>query len=268
MLNVENLNKSVIESFGGYAVKQTFCRRRERWFVHLPKNSGLRELFGRERPMPRSQYVFLRASGSWRVPFGYVVHHKDHDRQRDTPSNLELLTNAEHERHHREAWAAYMLEHGAPFAGRRHSPETIVKFQEIARGRGNNDVWKGAKKTHFDSTLKKMSAASSGENNAMYRGDLDVEALRAHFVLTKNYKSTAEKFVCSVTVVRNRTRDLDVAVLYGGRPDATLDDALVVAAYKEFGTFSAVASALGRSKATIRARLIKAGVARARTRRT
>lgn len=52
------------------------------------------------------QVVWAEANGATCVPKGYVVHHKDHNKNNNVPSNLELLSRRDHALHH--AYHSYL----------------------------------------------------------------------------------------------------------------------------------------------------------------
>jgi len=65
--------------------------KRDRFYVRL-KNFPM---------MPRANFVWLRANPSFaEIPKGYVVHHLDHDKTNDDPSNLVIMQKFHHIAHH------------------------------------------------------------------------------------------------------------------------------------------------------------------------
>lgn len=46
------------------------------------------------------QLIWAKANGYTYIPKGYVVHHKDHNKQNNSPDNLELMSRKEHALHH------------------------------------------------------------------------------------------------------------------------------------------------------------------------
>lgn len=233
-MNLSDIEGAVLESVEGWPVKQYFNKTRGRWYVRWSINAPLIDQYGRQR-MLRSHYVVLRREGICEVPFGYVVHHKDNNKLNDAPDNLDLMTAADHDALHR---AERVL--NANFAGRKHNPESIEKMRAIAQKRGNNGVWDLPKKAHYDSTRRLMSEKASGSANSMFRGDLDVEAMRSFFAECKNYKATAERFGCSVTAVKYRVSDMGIEVKIGGRdPTVELDETEVLDFVREHGIAAA-----------------------------
>lgn len=197
-MEVNNKDKGVIEVVNGYEVRQHFYRKAGRWYVWLPKHSGLRERFKKKDRMLRSHYVYCQTHNLDGIDKSFVIHHSDHDRTNDTPENLQMLSIADHNLLH---------ESDTPdrsFLGRKHTPETIEKMKESAAIRGNNGVWSGAKKGHFESTKLIMSEKSSGINNSNYRHDIDGEAIRRCYESVKSIDVVSRIFGCSKEAVRNR----------------------------------------------------------------
>lgn len=203
-MEVNNESGSVIEVVDGYKVKQIYNQKVGRFYVWLPKRSGLRELYGKKERMFRSHYVFLRMSGLNKIPKSFVIHHKDHNRTNDNYSNLEMMTIEAHNAYHEN----HLFENPPqpPFLGRNHTEETRLKMSRHAIGRGNNDVWGGPKKGHFKETIEKISTKASGSGNAMYRHDLDNEAIQRCYKITGSLGETARIFGCSMQAVRLRLR--------------------------------------------------------------
>lgn len=68
-----------------------------RWYVTL---DALYEEFGRKE-IPKANYVWLVNNPSFKsLPFGYVVHHLDHNPLNDDLSNLALMQKHHHLAHH------------------------------------------------------------------------------------------------------------------------------------------------------------------------
>lgn len=205
-MNITNEPGSIIEVCGGYNVRQHFNKKAGRYYVWLPKYSGLRELFGGRDRVLRSHYVWCRTVGEYVVPYGYVIHHRDHDRINDAFGNLKLMTESEHDAYHATEEGRAGFRRGWE-TGMTHTAATIEKFREIAAARGNNDIWGGAKKNHFDSTKELMSERASGKGNAMYRHDLDDEAVIRCYRETGSLEQVARIFGCSIQAVRNRVTE-------------------------------------------------------------
>lgn len=49
--------------------------------------------------MPKHRYVYEQANGP--IPDGYVIHHKDHNKQNNSLENLECLSKHDHDNYHR-----------------------------------------------------------------------------------------------------------------------------------------------------------------------
>lgn len=197
-MEVSGENGGVIEVVNGYEVRQHFNPHVGRWYVWLPKHSGLREQFKKRDRMLRSHYVFCRMSGFPYISKSFVIHHIDHDRTNDSYENLQMLSVGDHNEIHESD------DPQRNFLGRKHLPESIEKMREIASTRGNNGVWNGAKVEHFESTKEKMSEKATGRNNAMYRHDLDDEAIVRCFDQLRNLGAVARIFGCSIQAVRSR----------------------------------------------------------------
>lgn len=243
-------NGKVIDCQCGWPVKQYLNRKVDRWYVTFSQNSQLARRLGRHRLL-RSHYVYMKSTDTWEIPLGFVVHHKDHDRHNDHPGNLELMSETEHNRLHREFAA---LHGGSSFRGRRHKPETIEKMREVARARGNNDIWNCPKTHHFDETKTLMSERASGEGNPSYRADLSKEVVTEFYLRCRSLKETAENFGCSVNAVRYR---LDPSLYQKKRNPLTgrerkyrFDDAEMVSFYEQHGARKA-AEKYGCTEATI-----------------
>lgn len=190
----------VIDVLDGWKVKQYHNKKVDRWYVTISQNSPLAALLGRHRLL-RSHYAWMKANGTWEVPPGYVIHHKDHDRHNDAASNLEMMLATDHDRLHREFAAIYG---GTSFKGRRHRPETIQRMREVAQARGNNGIWDSPKTHHFENTKQLMSKIATGANNPTFRADLIPEQITNYYLKTRSLKQTAEHFGCSVSAVRYR----------------------------------------------------------------
>lgn len=197
----EKEHRKVLDTFGGYPIKEYLNEKVGRWYVYLPVNSGAREYFGKkEGRMLRSHYVYCRANSIPGIPKTHVVHHVDGDRNNDSIGNLQMVTheqhNAIHDSDHRCA--------GGQFKGKRHSYETIQKMTEIARRNGYNGQWDGPKKNHFPETIEKMSARASGDGNPTYRHDIPTEGVRRAYERLKDLNAVSQIFGCSVQAIRNR----------------------------------------------------------------
>jgi hypothetical protein len=162
----------------------------------------------------------MRCFGIDKVPKSRVIHHKDHNRENDNYDNLELLTIEEHNFYHEEDSKANPRV--GSFVGRRHSEETLAKMSNLAQARGNNDVWGGVKKKHFESTKLLIAEKALGSGNAMYRHDLDDEALMRCFESTGSLVVTARVFGCSVQCVRSRIEKRTPSVSWKSLSDAEL----------------------------------------------
>lgn len=245
---------AVIAVIDGWNVKQYLNKKVDRWYVTISQNSPLARQLGRHRLL-RSHFVFMRKTGVWEIPFGFVVHHKDHDRHNDDEENLELMGEYEHNRMHREYAALYG---GTSFRGRKHSAETIEKMKAAAKSRGNNDIWHSPKTHHFETTKGIMSAKSSGENNPMYRADLTKEAVTEYYKACRSLKETAAHFGCSVSAVRYRLDsklyEQKANPLSGRERKYRFDDVEMLAFYKAEGAKKA-AEKYGCTEATIYYRL-------------
>lgn len=246
-----NDNGTIIDTLeGGWPVKQYFNAKAKRWYVRFSQNSPLARQLGRWRLL-RSHYVWMKANDTWEIPLGYVVHHDDHDRENDTPKNLILMTESEHNRLHRELAKEIG---GQTFRGRKHKPETIERMRKIAQARGNNDIWLLPKTHHTEETKQLLSDRAAGESNPAYRADLDPVAINAFFDRTRSLKQTAEHFNCSVTAVRSRLSEelyqRKASPLVGRERTYQFDDAEMAALYEEKGA-RFCAEKYGCSQATI-----------------
>lgn len=113
--------------------------------------------------MLRSHFVWLFENEEFnQIPKRRAVHHVDHDCQNDDPVNLVLMTYEEHDEYHNSEEALEITRKKRK-TFKKHSPESISLLRVIAAGRGNNNIWGGVKKRHFDSTLEKMRAKASAE---------------------------------------------------------------------------------------------------------
>lgn len=223
-MEITNENGGVIEVVNGYSVRQHFNKKVGRWYVWIPKHCGLREVFKKRDRVLRSHYVFCRVSGFPYVSKSRVIHHVDKDRTNDSYDNLQMLSIEEHNTLHERD------EPHRSFLGKIHSPESIEKIKKVAESRGNNSIWDGAKKEHFESTLEKMSEKSSGRKNAMYRHDLDDEAIRRCFEQMGNLGATARIFGCSIQAVRSRVEHSEK-----GNDWKSLTDELLLEVFQECG---------------------------------
>lgn len=191
-------DRHIIERYEGWPVRQYLNRKAGRFYVRFSINSPLPDKVGGRVTILRSHYVWMRANNEWKVPYGYVIHHVDMDRQNDSPENLLLMTAADHDALHRE-----MAVEGT-FTGRKHSEKTIARMREIAQARGNNDVWDRPDPFHKDSTRKLMSDKARGDRNPMFRADLEANEIVGHYRKYRSMQKTARHFGCSITAVRNR----------------------------------------------------------------
>uniref|UniRef100_A0A6M3LXM7 Putative homing endonuclease n=1 Tax=viral metagenome TaxID=1070528 RepID=A0A6M3LXM7_9ZZZZ len=83
---------------------QYFKKDHERWYVYWREN-------GTRTTMPRARWVWEQANGP--IPDGYVVHHKDENKENDSLDNLELMTREDHTFYHRFMDSiSYTLEQG------------------------------------------------------------------------------------------------------------------------------------------------------------
>lgn len=244
-------DRAVIDEVDGWKVKQYFNKKASRWYVTISANSLLARQWKRTRVL-RSHYVYMRGNDVWEIGVGYVVHHIDFDSRNDIFANLARLTTADHDQLHKNYAALY----GYPstFKGRRHRPETIAKMREIAKGRGNNDIWDSPKTHHFENTKTLMSERALGEKNPVFRDDLDPVKINAFYQACRSLSETAAHFGCSTSAVRYR---LDPTLykrrrnpLTGRERTYRFDDAEMVAIYKSEGA-RAAAQKYGCSQATI-----------------
>ena len=80
--------------------------------MHMQRNE-LGQFAGGRRTVWTSGYVWIRTRTGWRaehivkweryrgpVPKGHIVHHKDDNKENNKLSNLQLMSRAEHQRHH------------------------------------------------------------------------------------------------------------------------------------------------------------------------
>lgn len=243
-------NGKVIGEVDGWKIKQYLNAKVDRWYVTISQNSLLARRLKRHRLL-RSHYVYMTTHDVWEIPVGFVVHHADHDRHNDAPGNLELMSEGEHNRLHREFAA---MHGGKSFRGRKHSSETIERMKKTAQARGNNGVWDCPKTHHFEATRALMSEKASGESNPMFRADLSKEAVTAFYLKCRSLKETAARFGCSVSAVRYR---LDPAIyeqkanpLSGRERKYRFDDAEMFEVYEKEGCVAAAAK-YGCTPATI-----------------
>jgi hypothetical protein len=194
-------NGAVIDVIDGWKIKQYYAPKAGRWYVTISQNSALAAMLQRHRLL-RSHFVYMRGENEWIIPFDHEIHHKNFDRLNDAFSNLQLLTSAEHRQLHAEHDRLF----GRPssFEGRKHTPETIEKMKVIAQARGNNSIWDCPKTYHFESTKALMTEQAAGENNAMFRVDLDPKVINEFYANCKSLKETADRFGCSVSAIRYR----------------------------------------------------------------
>lgn len=237
--------------YEGFPVRQHYFEKVGRYYVWLPKRSGLRERFRRPDRMLRSHFIVCLRDGLDEIPYGMVVHHKDRDRTNDDPSNLELLTAADHDELHRTDGTFKQ----PGFKGRRHSSETLAKMRKHAIKRGNNGVWNGSKKCHDASTRALMSAKASGSGNPAFRADLDDEAVREFYRQCGNIARTAAHFGCSNTAVRNR--------IGGVVPEARVPNAKKARSLTDIACYAALhgvdqaAARYGISEEEVRMKIVK-----------
>lgn len=154
--------------------------------------------------MLRSHFVWLIENEEFAaIPEGRVLHHIDHDCQNDDPINLVLMTYEEHDQYHKSDEGLQVTKKKLK-KFTKHKPESIALLTQIAKARGNNNVWGGKKTKHFDATLEKMRAKAAAENNSMYRKDLNSDAIVKAFRELGNLAEVARIFDCSVSAVRSR----------------------------------------------------------------
>lgn len=87
--------------------------------------------------------VYCEAHGLTEIPSGYVVHHINGDPRDNRIENLQLMTRAEHAKHHRPVqnrsadWCTPDVKTlcGNSMKGKRHSEETRRKMSESQRKR-------------------------------------------------------------------------------------------------------------------------------------
>lgn len=247
-------NGDIIATLDGWNVKQYLNEKVDRWYVTISQNSPFAQKIGRHRLL-RSHFNYMVENAVFEIPIGFVVHHRDHDRYNDDVSNLVLMTESEHNLLHREFASIYG---GSSFRGRRHKPDTIEKMKEIAKARGNNDIWDCPKTHHFEDTKALMSEKALGSNNAMFRADISKEAVTDFYLKCKSLKETAGHFGCSVSAIRYR---LDRSIyekkknpLAGRERTYRFDNAEMSKFYEEFGAVEA-AKKYGCTAATIYYRL-------------
>jgi len=76
-----------------WEVIETFLRK-DRWYVRVKRDGIL-------TTMPRANYIWLRGNPSFQtVPYGYAVHHLDHDPLNDDISNLSIMYKFHHIAYH------------------------------------------------------------------------------------------------------------------------------------------------------------------------
>ncbi|HQM44155.1 MAG TPA: HNH endonuclease signature motif containing protein [Smithellaceae bacterium] len=69
--------------------------RKDRFYVKIQNVEGSQET------LPRASYVWLKHNPSFKnIPKGYVVHHLDHDKTNDDPSNLVIMHKLQHIAYH------------------------------------------------------------------------------------------------------------------------------------------------------------------------
>lgn len=84
-----------------------------------------------------------------KIPDGYVVHHKNHNKLDNDPNNLELMSRAEHTVLHSKG-NKYWL-------GKKHTEETKQKLSKAHTG-----------KKYSKERIQQMSEMFGGKNNPMY----------------------------------------------------------------------------------------------------
>ena len=92
--------------------------------------------------------VYCQANGLTEISSGFLVHHRDDNPENNEPENLELMTRAEHAKHHRpvdarsEDWCTdevrEQLSRGRK--GKPHTEETKRKMSESQRKRMTPEV--------------------------------------------------------------------------------------------------------------------------------
>ena len=84
-----------------------------------------------------------------KIPKGYVVHHKNHNKLDNDPNNLELMTRGEHTTLH-STGNKYWL-------GKKHTEETKQKIAKARTGKKHSKEW-----------VQQMRIRFGGKNNPMY----------------------------------------------------------------------------------------------------
>lgn len=202
-MTINQLTNGVVEIYNGCEVKQTYFKKAKRWYVWLPKHSGLRELFEKKDRMLRSHYVWCRETGNKRVPIGFVLHHKDCNRLNDEFSNLKLMEAGEHDEFHRLNPKPMNED-----ANERHRLLADVYSDNaflLGLRNGNNGLWDN-KECHTEYTRRLMSEKAAGILNAMYRHDIPVEVVKERYEALGNMALVAREFGCSRNAIRMRLR--------------------------------------------------------------
>ena len=71
-----NKVRATVLANGTYAVKQSYFGATGRWYVYLPKHSGLVERFGGRSRIFRSHLVWMIEHGATQIPVGHVINRR------------------------------------------------------------------------------------------------------------------------------------------------------------------------------------------------
>lgn len=201
-MNFHAKSGEIFTNVGGTDVRH-FLFKNGRWYVTWKSDSLLSVKYGRTR-MFRSHFVFMELNGMSKIKSGFEIHHIDHNKQNDNPTNLEMLSKKDHIAKHAgthvrsEEWRAKQSVAG--------------KNRYLAGGLPTFGVGRAAGFMHKSETREKMANASVGSFNSQYREDIDDAEVVAFFSECKNFSKTARHFGCSISAVRSRVekRENDV----------------------------------------------------------
>lgn len=140
-----------------------------------------------------------------KIPISCDIHHKDFDKLNDRPSNLEIITKAEHlEKHNVGCFndGALIPGNNPRNTGQKHSRSTKRQMSLMAMGNKNSD--ESCRFITNPEWGQKISKSMQGNQNRTGRKDVTKERVLKLYEKGMSFREVSRRLGCSLTCVLSR----------------------------------------------------------------